>query len=146
MQPSNPRWRGATLAALLAVLGTAPHVAAQDQTTSQDSTREMQRTQTQDRDDDQRQAPMYGSQLMTVRERNTYRSEMRLLKTEPEREAYRLKHHQAMQARARVQGITLPDEPMSPRPGMGPGPASGGMGGMGGSGGSGSSGGSGGKK
>lgn len=89
----------------------------------------MQRTQMQDRDDDQTQAPMYGSQLMTVRERNTYRAEMRLLNTEAEREAYRLKHRQAMQLRAREQGVTLPDEPMSPQPGRGPGSTSGGMGG-----------------
>lgn len=55
--------------------------------------------------------PIYGSRLMTPQERLEYRNKMRSLKTPEERQALRLEHHQAMQARARERGITLPDAP-----------------------------------
>jgi uncharacterized membrane protein len=53
------------------------------------------------------------------------------MKTEQERETYRLEHHKQMQERAKAQGKTLPDMPPQGHgagmgPGMGPG---GGMGG-----------------
>lgn len=84
--------------------------------------------QDRDRDRDRVHAPapahmqsqemMYGSELMTVQERNEYQQRMRALKTEREREAFRLEHHKRMQTRAKEQGKTLPDMPV---PGMGPG-------------------------
>lgn len=70
---------------------------------------------------------IYGSQLMTQQERLEYRDKMRAAKTQAERDQLRQEHHDAMQARAKAQGKTLPAEP-PPRgtgPGMGPG---GGMG------------------
>lgn len=72
----------------------------------------------------------YGSELMTAQERHEYHAKMRALKTEEEREAFRLEHHKAMQARAAAQGKTLPEMPpagmgrgdgMGPGKGMGPG-------------------------
>ncbi len=60
---------------------------------------------------------IYGSELMTPQERSEYQARMRALKTEQEREAFRLEHHKKMQERAKAQGKTLPDMP----PGMGPG-------------------------
>lgn len=63
--------------------------------------------------------PVYGSQLMTEQERIEHRATVRNMKTQQEREAFRLKHHALMQERARQRGVTLPDEP-APR-GMGSG-------------------------
>jgi hypothetical protein len=81
---------------------------------------------------------IYGSQLMTQQERNEYSARMRAAKTPEEREALRAEHHNAMQARAKERGVTLPEQPptgagpgkgkgtgMGPGAGMGPG---GGMG------------------
>lgn len=71
---------------------------------------------------------VYGSELMTPQERMEYQTKMRALKTEQERETFRLEHHKLMQERAKAQGKTLPDMPpsgmgpaMSPGSGMGPG-------------------------
>ena len=86
---------------------------AQDQTRAQD----------QIRDQD-----IYGSQMMTVQERNEYRNKMRAAKTAQERERIRAEHNERMKVRAKERGMTLPDEPPAGRgPGMGPGPG-GGMG------------------
>lgn len=75
---------------------------------------------------------VYGSQLMTRQERIEYRNQMRALKTQEERNAFRLEHHQKMQERAKERGATLPDMPPAQGGGMGPG-MGGGMGpGMGG--------------
>lgn len=86
----------------------------------------------------QTSAPIYGSQLMTRQERIEHRNRLREMKTEEERNAYRLEHHKRMQERARERGVTLPDTP-PPRgggKGRGMGPGMGGMGpGMGGMGG-----------
>lgn len=75
---------------------------------------------------------IYGSQLMTPEERAEYRTRMRSLATEEERERFRLEHHKLMQERASKQGLTLPDDP--PFPGRGMGPAPGGRMGPGGAG------------
>lgn len=77
------------------------------------------RDRTRDRD------TVYGSQLMTPAERNTYRNKMRSLKTVQEREAFRAQHHQEMQKRAQERGVRLPDSPPGPdaRGGIGLGPA-----------------------
>jgi hypothetical protein len=64
------------------------------------------------------QAQIYGSQLMSDAERTEYQSKMRSLKTDKEREALRLDHHEKMKVRAAEKGITLPNSPV----GAGPGP------------------------
>ncbi len=79
--------------------------------------------------------PIYGSQLMTAQERTDYMNKMRATKTQAERDKLRQEHHDAMVARAKAQGKTLPAEP-PPRgsgvgPGMGPGGGMGPDGGMG---------------
>jgi hypothetical protein len=75
--------------------------------------------------------PVYGYQLMTQQERMDYREQMRSMKTEEERAAFRLEHHRLMQERAKEKGVTLPDEPMPAGKGMGPGSGMGSGGGMG---------------
>lgn len=65
--------------------------------------------------------PIYGSQLMTRQERIEYRNKMRSLKTQEERNAFRLEHHRLMQERAKEKGVTLPDVPPAQGMGMGPG-------------------------
>jgi hypothetical protein len=75
----------------------------------------------------QAQERIFGSQLMTEQERLQYRERMLKAKTAEERERIRAEHHQAMTARAKERGVTLPDEP-PPRAGMGP-PGGMGMGG-----------------
>lgn len=78
---------------------------------TQDRLQDRDRLQTQDRDQ------IYGSQLMTPAERNSYRKQMRKLKTNQEREALRQQHHEQMQKRATERGVTLPATP----PGQGAG-------------------------
>lgn len=68
----------------------------------------------------QAQVQIYGSQLMTAAERTEYQAKMRTLKTDKERDAFRLDHHTKMTARAAERGITLPSTP----PGVGAGPKS----------------------
>jgi len=68
---------------------------------------------------------IYGSQLMTPEERSEFRAEMRAAKTTEERERLRRDHHEQMKERAKMRGLTLPDEPPPRGGGMGPG---GGMG------------------
>lgn len=72
----------------------------------------------QDQDQAQAQVQVYGSQLMTATERTEYQAKMRTLKTDKERDAFRLDHHTKMTARAAERGITLPSTP----PGVGAGP------------------------
>jgi hypothetical protein len=67
-------------------------------------------------------APIYGSQMMTDRERNEHREKMRNAKTLKEQEAIRSQHHDQMKERAKSRGMMLPDEP--PARGMGNGPGS----------------------
>jgi len=75
----------------------------------------------------QAQEQVYGSQLMTIDERNEYQAKMRAAKTAEERELLRTEHHQRMQERAKARGMTLPDEPPARGGGMGMGPGGGGM-------------------
>jgi len=73
----------------------------------------------------QTQVQIYGSQLMTPAERTEYQSKMRALKTDKERDAFRLDHHDKMKVRAAEKGVTLPNSP----PAVGAGPkANSGMG------------------
>ena len=81
-----------------------------------DTRRDQVREQERVRDD----APIYGSQMMTERERNEYREKMRNAKTLKEQEAIRSQHHDQMKERAKSRGMVLPDEP--PARGMGNGP------------------------
>lgn len=77
------------------------------------------------------QERIYGSQLMTKKERAEYRARVHAAKTAEEREKIRKEHHERMKERARERGLTLPDEPPVPGGGMGPagmGPAGKGMG------------------
>ena len=69
---------------------------------------------------------VYGWQLMSEQERMAHREKMRSLKTEQEREAYRLEHHKRMQERAREKGMKLPEDPEAVGKGMGGGPRCGG--------------------
>ncbi len=72
-------------------------------------------------DQAQAQVQIYGSQLMTAAERTEYQAKMRTLKTDKERDAFRLDHHTKMTARAAERGVTLPSTP----PSVGAGPKSG---------------------
>jgi hypothetical protein len=106
-------------------MGVSMHAAAQAPVQMQ--------TQMQDREQ------VYGAELMTPQERNEYQTRMRTLKTEQERETFRLEHHKLMQERAKAQGKTLPAMPPAGQgggmgPGMGPGMGSGMGSGMGGAG------------
>lgn len=65
--------------------------------------------------------PAYGSQLMTQPERLEYRNQMRALKTQEERAAFRQEHHKKMQERAKEKGMVLPETPPAMGGGMGPG-------------------------
>jgi len=65
----------------------------------------------------QAQPQIYGSQLMSNAERSEYHSKLRSLKTDKDRDAFRLDHHEKMKVRAAEKGITLPAVP----PGAGPG-------------------------
>ena len=89
----------------------------------------------------QKQETIYGSQLMTQKERREYRLKMREAKTVEQREQIRAEHHKLMQERAKERGVKLPDVPpaqgmhqgIGPGGGMGPGgggigPGGGGMG------------------
>ena len=67
---------------------------------------------------DQAQVQIYGSQLMTSAERTEYQTKMRALKTDKERDAFRLDHHDKMKVRAAEKGVTLPNSP--PAAGTGP--------------------------
>ena len=71
--------------------------------------------------------PIYGSQLMTDRERQEYRDKIRTAKTDAERDQIRKTHHDQMKARAQAKGITLPDDPPVARR-VGPPPSSSGVG------------------
>ena len=66
----------------------------------------------------QAQVQIFGSQLMTATERTEYQSKMRALKTDKERDAFRLDHHDKMKVRAAEKGVTLPNSP--PAAGTGP--------------------------
>lgn len=115
----------ANSSALALVLATAVSLSGAIATfpaEAQEQTRDQTQDQTQLRTQDQ----IYGSQLMTPAEREEYRARLRTMRTEEEREMFRLQHHQQMQERARAKGMVLPVEPpirrMGPGPGAGPGP------------------------
>jgi len=88
-------------------------------------------------DQAQSQVQIYGSQMMTAAERTEYQSKMRAFKTDKERDAFRLDHHENMKTRAAEKGVTLPDKPQGAgskaNSGFGGGPGSGAGAGQGGS-------------
>jgi hypothetical protein len=90
-----------------------------DQLRTQDQTKDQIQDKTQDQLKTQDQ--IYGSQLMTEKERNEYRNRMRSAKTVQEQEQIRAEHHKSMQVRAKERGVTLPDQPPTKGGGMGPG-------------------------
>jgi hypothetical protein len=130
------KFAAAAMVVAAGVAGVAAPAAAQD--------KDQDRVQQRDQD------RIFGSQLMTQQERLDYSNRMRSMKTEQERQAFRLEHHTQMQERARQRGVTLPDEPPQVPgramggSGMGPGGGMGPAGGMGSGGGMGPGGGAGG--
>ena len=82
---------------------------------SQDRAMDQQRMQTRDRTQDREQTQtqaskgagegIYGGNLMTVQERNQYRTELGALKTDEERLEYKARHREQMELRARERGI-----------------------------------------
>lgn len=52
---------------------------------------------------------VYGWELMSEQERKEHRIKMQSLKTEQERERYRMEHHKKMMERAKKEGVTLPE-------------------------------------
>jgi hypothetical protein len=113
-------------AGTLLIAFSTPFAADKEQT----QTKEQAQVQEQEQD-----KMIYGWQLMTVEERAQHRAKMQSLNTEKERQAYREEHHKLMQARAREQGVTIPDEPRSGGgSGFGPGPGAQSGSGSGGSG------------
>ena len=71
---------------------------------------------------------IYGSQLMTPKERVEYRDKLRTAKTIQERERIRQEHHEEMMELAKKRGVTLPAVPPAGGAGMGPGRLNGGAG------------------
>lgn len=71
---------------------------------------------------------VYGWQLMSEQERLEHRTKIQNMKTEKERNQYRLEHHKKMEQRAKEQGKTMPDMPQNRNKMM---DGSGGMGGSG---------------
>jgi len=74
---------------------------------------------------------VYGSQLMTERERTAFRARLWAAQTDEERNRIRAEHHEDMKQRAQAKGLTLPDAPPPMRGmtgmGMGGGPMGRGM-------------------
>jgi hypothetical protein len=88
-------------------------------------------TPNQEKPQAQAQGQVYGSQIMTRKERIEYRTKMRAAKTADERAQIRLEHHELMKERAKERGVTLPDAPPVRGGGMGYGGGMGPNGGMG---------------
>jgi len=112
--------------AVLAAMGGVAVAADQDQARTQSQ------MMTQDQINKMPDQQMYGSQLMTQQERNTYRNQMRSAKTYEEQQRIRNEHHKQMQARAKERGVTIPEQPPAHGMGGSMGPGDGGMGAGGG--------------
>jgi len=116
------KFLAAAVAAAGLLSGVAP-AADQERTQQQLTTRDQARSEYQLEDRDR-----YGWQLMTDQERAEHAARMRSAQTVEERDRYRAEHHDAMQERARAEGVTLPDmQPAGrgPGAGMGMGPSGG---------------------
>jgi hypothetical protein len=110
------------VAAVLAAMAGSAVAADQDQTRTQSQ------MMTQDQINKMPDQQIYGSQLMTQQERDTYRNQMRAAKTYEEQQRIRNEHHNQMQVRAKERGVTIPDQPPAKGMGGGMGPGGGGMG------------------
>ena len=53
------------------------------------------------------QGPIYGSELMSVQERNEYREQLRLIDSDTDRQNLQVKHREQMQARAHALNIKI---------------------------------------
>ena len=82
-----------------------------DQSSDQDRDRDRLRDSDYSKDDDDE---VYGSQLMTERERYQYREQLHSMQTPEQREEFRRQHHENMQQRAKEMGKTLSDYPSEP--------------------------------
>ena len=74
---------------------------------------------------------VYGSQLMTQKERAAHRAKMRAAQTPEAKAQVRAEQHERMKQRANQLGVAIPDSPPAVGGGFGPGPG-GGMGSGGG--------------
>lgn len=72
------------------------------------------------------QEQVYGSQLMTPKDRAAHRAKLRTAKTAEEKAQIRAEHHERMQERAQQLGVTIPETPPARGGGMGMGPGGGG--------------------
>jgi len=110
------------------VTGATSFAADPEKTQTQSQTKKQTKIQEQVSDN----APVFGWELMTVKERNAHREKMRLLKTQSARTAYLEKHHKMMEERAKERGVNLREQPMMGGQGARAGSNSGGGGGAGG--------------
>lgn len=111
---------GAILLTVLVAAGSVS-VAAEEGKVEREEVRTEERQELRSSGED-----VYGWQLMNEEERRAHRQQMRLLQTEEERERFRLEHHRLMQERAKMRGVTLPEEPLPIRRGAGSGGGGGG--------------------
>ncbi|PPI82523.1 hypothetical protein KEHDKFFH_19310 [Marinobacter maroccanus] len=81
---------------------------AQDQ--QMDETRDRLQSQTQDQMMDRDGYPISGYGMMSEREREQFREQMRSM-TPEQRQAYRQEHHQRMVERARARGVDIENLP-----------------------------------
>ena len=91
-----------------------------DRMRQRDRATEPSQDRQRDRDQDRTHAPdaaangnqdIYGSELMSVEERNQYREQLRLAESDPESKAKLMEQHrEQMQIRAKEQGVKI-DEP-----------------------------------
>jgi hypothetical protein len=93
-----------------------PSQVDRDRTYDRDRQQDRDRLDVPDRDRDRlhvqdfsqlKDRDIYGSQLMSAKERNQYRKEIQNAKTAQEREQLQAQHHEQMQARANAQGLDL---------------------------------------
>lgn len=121
-----------TMLFLTLLLTGSPALAA-DQDRDKSLKQDMSQDRTKDMDRDFNEHSVYGWELMSGQERSDYRQQMQQLKTEQEREQFRIEHHQRMEERAKAQGVKLKETPMNKSKGNSMGPGSGkGTGGGGG--------------
>lgn len=93
--------RVAAVSMLMAMVGTS--------VLAQNTFQERIQDQAQDSSQRRIKAPIYGSYLMTLVERNQYRAKFRQIETEQERETFRQQHRTQMQVRASAKGDRLFD-------------------------------------
>lgn len=114
----------------LVLIPAAPIMAAdQERERAMDQSMDKDEMIERDRDRDRlyNEDTVYGWHMMSDAERNEYRHRMLELRTEQEREKYRIEHHRLMEERAKSRGDRMNDT-MRRNDGMGPG-GGGGMGG-----------------